>query len=102
MKVPKLTIPTDMPTPADHDPITTEYRAYQSLLGTADDTTANQDPFAAQRDSDNDPFAKTTSADGAGDAANGDGSDAVRVNSDSLSPPSSPPVDRRLSREWGT
>ena len=78
----------------------TEYRTYQSLLGSADaTTTATQDPFAAQRSVDNDPFAKTTSADNtAENTANGD---AVRTNSEHLTPPASPP-DRRLSREWGT
>ena len=49
-----------------------------------------QDPFAAQRTTDNDPFASQRGEDGLHDSA--------------ASPPSSPtgmPRDRRISKEWG-
>jgi len=104
----ELTFPTDNPPPTDRDPIPIEYRAYQTLVGSANATTTTnnnttkQEQYVAPQGMDSEPFVKTTSVgDAAGDAANGDGGDAMRTNSEGLSPPASPPSDRRLSREWG-
>lgn len=84
---------------------TTDYLAYQTLLGTdnaAASSTAGagtQDPFAAQRDGDatNENAVDESAVD---DTANGDADAVGRTNSDSLSPPNSSDT-RRMSREWG-
>jgi hypothetical protein len=80
---------------------TTDYLAYQTLLGTdnaaASSGGGTQDAFAAQRNGDATDAQNESAVD---DTANGDADADAATRTDSLSPPNSP-GNRRMSREWG-